>query len=151
MDGGDAALGFGGSGGDEEVGELFFVALDEVVGHGDELGFELVGGLEQEVFGVGGSFAAFGAAAAEEVLLAEFRLAHAERVGGVHVFDEELVALADGFQSAEDELGLVEEDDEVGLAGVVGAADDVIEAETKGDVVEGAGERDGVAVYLKND
>jgi len=78
-------------------------------------------------------------------------LAHAERVGGVDVFDEELVALADGFQSAEDELGLVEEDDEVGLAGVVGAADDVIEAETKGDVVEGAGERDGVAVYLKND
>ena len=104
-------MGFGGSGGDEEVGELLFVAFDQVVGRSDELGFELVGGLEQEVFGVGGSFAAFRAAAAEEVLLAEFCLAHAEGVGRVDVFDEELVALADGFQGAEEELGLVEEDD----------------------------------------
>jgi hypothetical protein len=38
-------------------------------------------------------------------------LAHAEGVGGVDVFDEELVALANGFEGAEEELGLVEEDD----------------------------------------
>jgi hypothetical protein len=38
-------------------------------------------------------------------------LAHAERVGGVDVFDEELVAFADGFEGAEEKGGLVEEDD----------------------------------------
>lgn len=31
---------------------------------------------------------------------------------------------------------------------MVGAADDVVEAEAEGDVVEGAGQGDGVAVYL---
>lgn len=88
---------------------------------------------------MGGAFAAFGAAAAEEVLLAELGLADAEGVGGVYVFDEELVALADGFEGTQEEDGLVEEDDEVGVAGVVGAADDVVEAEAEGDIVEGAG------------
>jgi hypothetical protein len=91
---------------------------------------------------------AFGAAAAEEVLVAELGLADAEGVGGVDVFDEELVAFADGFEGADEELGLVEDDEEVGVAGVVGAADDVVEAEAEGDVVEGAGEGDGVAIYL---
>ena len=128
--------------------QLGLVALDEVVGGGDEFRLELVGGLEQFVFGVGVALLAFGAAAAEEVLFAELGLADAEGVGGVDVFDEELVALADGFEGAEEELGLVEEDDEVGVAGVVGAADDVVEAEAEGDVVEGAGQGDGVAVYL---
>jgi hypothetical protein len=97
---------------------------------------------------VGGAFAAFGAAAAEEVLLAELGLAHAEGVGRVDVFDEQLIALADGFEGAEQELGLVEEDDEVRVAGVVSAADDVVEAEAERDVVEGTSEGDGVAVYL---
>ena len=97
---------------------------------------------------MGGAFAAFGAAAAEKILFAELGLAHAEGVGGVDIFNEQLVALADGFEGAEEELGLVEEDDEVGVAGVVGAADDVVEAEAEGDVVEGAGQGDGVAVYL---
>lgn len=60
---------------------------------------------------MGGSFAAFGAAAAEEVLFAEFGLADAEGVGGVDVFDEELVAFSDGLQGAEEQLRLVEEDD----------------------------------------
>ena len=91
--------------------QLGLVALDEVVGGGDEFRLELVGGLEQFVFGVGGALLAFGAAAAEEVLVTELGLADAEGVGGVDVFDEELVALADGFEGAEEELGLVEEDD----------------------------------------
>jgi hypothetical protein len=124
------------------------VTFDEVVCGGDEGWCELRGGFEEQVFGVGGAFAAFGAAAAEEVLLAELGLAHAEGIGGVDVFDEELIALADGFEGAEEELRLVEEDDEVGVAGVVGAADDVVEAKAEGDVVEGASEGDGVAVYL---
>lgn len=128
--------------------QLRLVAFDEVVGRGDELRFELVGGLEQGVFGVGGAALAFGAAAAEEVLAAELGLADAEGVGGVDVFDRELVAGADGFEGADEELGLVEDDEEVGVAGVVGAADEVVEAEAEGDVVEGAGEGDGVAVYL---
>ena len=87
------------------------MALDEVVGGGDEFWLELVGGFQQFVFGVGGALLAFGAAAAEEVLVAELGLADAEGVGGVDVFDEELVALANGFEGAEEELGLVEEDD----------------------------------------
>lgn len=87
------------------------MAFDEVVGGGDEGWGELGGGFEEQVFGVGGAFAAFGAAAAEEVLFTELGLAHAEGVGGVDVFDEELVALANGFEGAEEELGLVEEDD----------------------------------------
>ena len=91
--------------------QLRLVALDEVVCGSDEFRFELVGGFEQGVFGVGGAALAFGAAAAEEVLAAELGLAHAEGVGGVDVFDEELVALANGFEGAEEELGLVEEDD----------------------------------------
>ena len=111
------------------------MALDEVVGGGDKGWCELRGGFEQQVFGVGGAFAAFGAAAAEEVLFAELGLADAEGVGGVDVFDEELVAFADGFEGADEELGLVEDDEEVGVAGVVGAADDIVEAEAKGDVV----------------
>ena len=120
---------------DEEFVQLRLVALDEVVCGGDELRFELVGGLEQGVFGVGGAALAFGAAAAEEVLAAELGLAHAEGVGGVDVFDEELVAFADGFEGADEHLRLVEDDEEVGVAGVVGAADDVVEAEAEGDVV----------------
>lgn len=124
------------------------MAFDEVVGGGDEGGFQLRGGFEEQVFGVRGAFAAFGAAAAEEVLLAELGLADAEGIGGVDVFDKELVALADGFEGTEEESGLVEEDDEVGVAGVVGAADDVVEAEAERDVVESTCERDGVAVYL---
>jgi len=72
------------------------VAFDEVIGGGDEFWFELVGGFEQGVFGVGGAALAFGAAAAEEVLVAELGLADAEGVGGVDVFDEELVAGPDG-------------------------------------------------------
>ena len=129
--------------------QLRLVALDEVVGGRDELWLELVGGLEQFVFGVGGALLAFGAAAAEEVLAAELGLADAEGVGGVDVFDEELVAFADGLEGADEHLGLVEDDEEVGVAGVVGAADDVVEAEAEGDVVEGAGEGDGVAVDLE--
>jgi len=128
--------------------QLGLVALDEVVGGGDEFWFELVRGFEEFVFGVGGAALAFGAAAAEEVLAAELGLAHAEGVGGVDVFDEELVACADGFQGADEQLRLVEDDEEVGVAGVVGAADEVVEAQAEGDVVEGAGEGDGVAVYL---
>lgn len=128
--------------------QLGLVAFDEVVGGGDEFWLELVGGLEEFVFGVGGALLAFGAAAAEEVLVAELGLADAEGVGGVDVFDEELVAFADGFEGADEELGLVEDDEEVGVAGVVGAADDVVEAEAEGDVVERAGEGDGVAVDL---
>jgi hypothetical protein len=81
-------------------------------------------------------------------LLAELGLAHAEGIGGVDVFDEKLVALADWFERTEEELRLVEEDDEVRVAGVVGTADDVVEAEAERDVVEGAGEGDGVAVDL---
>ena len=115
--------------------QLRLVALDEVVGGGDELWFELVGGFQQFVFGVGGALLAFGAAAAEEVLVAELGLADAEGVGGVDVFDEELVAFADGFEGADEHLRLVEDDEEVGVAGVVGAADDVVEAEAEGDVV----------------
>ena len=67
---------------------------------------------------------------------------------GVDVFDGELVAGADGFEGADEELRLVEDDEEVGVAGMVGAADEVVEAEAEGDVVEGAGEGDGVAIYL---
>lgn len=78
------------------------MALDEVVGHGDELGLQLVGGLEQLVFGVGGALLAFGTFAAEEVLCAQLCLADAEGVGDVYVFDEELVALLDGLESADD-------------------------------------------------
>ena len=111
------------------------MALDEVVGGGDEFGLELVGGFEQGVFGVGGAALAFGAAAAKEILAAELGLADAEGVGGVDVFDEELVAFADGFEGADEHLRLVEDDEEVGVAGVVGAADDVVEAEAEGDVV----------------
>jgi hypothetical protein len=111
------------------------MALDEVVGGCYEFWFELVGGFEQFVFGVGGALLAFGAAAAEEVLATELGLADAEGVGGVDVFDEELVAFADGFEGANEELGLVEDDEEVGVAGVIGAANDVVEAETERDVV----------------
>ena len=124
------------------------MAFNEVVCGGDEGWGELRGGFEEQVFSVGGAFAAFGTATAEEVLFAELGLADAEGVGGVDVFDEELVAFADGLQGADEELGLIEDDEEVGVAGVVGAADDVVEAEAEGDVVEGAGEGDGVAVYL---
>ena len=88
------------------------MALDEVVGGGDEFGLELVGGFEQGVFGVGGAALAFGAAAAKEILAAKLGLADAEGVGGVDIFNEQLVALADGFEGAEEELGLVEEDDD---------------------------------------
>jgi hypothetical protein len=125
------------------------VAFDEVVCGCDELGFQLGGGFEEEILGVGCSFAAFRAAAAEEVLGAELGLADAEGVGGVYVFDEKLVALADGFEGAEEEGGLVEEDNQIRVTGVVSAADDVVEAEAEGDVVEGAGEGDGVAVDLR--
>lgn len=111
------------------------MAFDQVVGGGDEFWFQLVGGLEELVFGVGGALLAFRAVATEEVLTGELCLAHAERVGGVDVFDEELVAFADGFEGADEQLGLVEDDEEVGVAGVVGAADDVVEAEAEGDVV----------------
>jgi hypothetical protein len=104
------------------------VAADEVIGNRDELRFELVGGQEQFVFSMGGALLAFRAVAAEEVLRAEFCLAHAEGVGGVDVFDEELVAFADGFEGTDQQLGLVEDDEEVGVARVVGAADDVVEA-----------------------
>lgn len=135
MDGGDAALGFGWGGGDEELVELRGVAFDKVVGCGYELRFEFVGGEEEFVFCVGGALLAFGAVAAEEVLGRQLGLADAEGVGGVDVFDEELVAFADGFEGANEELGLVEDDEEVGVAGVVGAADDVVEAEAEGDVV----------------
>ena len=124
------------------------MALDEVVGGGNELWLKLVGGFEQFVFGVRGALLAFGAAAAEEVLAAELSLADAEGIGGVDVFDEELVAFADGSQGADQQLWLVEDDEEVGVAGVVGAADEVVEAQAEGDVVEGAGEGDGVAVDL---
>lgn len=148
LDGGDAALRFGWGGGDEEFVQFLLVPFDEVVGLRDKDGFQLVGGEEELVFGEGGAFAAFAAAAAEEVLVAEFGLADAEGVGGVDVFDEELVALFDGFEGAEKDLGLVEEDDEVGLAAVVGAADYVVEPEAEGDVVQGACEGDGVAVDL---
>ena len=115
--------------------QLRLVAFDEVVSGRDELWLELVGGLEQFVFGVGGALLAFGAAAAEEVLAAELGLADAKGVGGVDIFDEELVAFADGLESADEHLGLVEDDEEVGVAGVVGAADDVVEAKAEGDVV----------------
>lgn len=145
----DAALGFSGSGGDEELVQLGLVAFHEVIGGRDKFWLELVGGLKQFVFGVGGALLAFWATAAEQVLAAELSLAHAEWVGGVDVFDEELVAFADGFEGADEELGLVEDDEEVGVAGVVGAADEVVEAEAEGDVVEGAGEGDGVAVDLE--
>ena len=115
--------------------QLGLVAFHEVVGGGDEFGFELVGGPEQFVFGVCGALLAFGAAAAEEVLVAELGLADAEGVGGVYVFDEELVTFLDGLESADDQLWLVEDDEEVGVAGVIGAADDVVEAESERDIV----------------
>jgi hypothetical protein len=111
------------------------VAEDKVIGCGYELRFKLVGGQQQFIFGVGGALLAFRTVAAEEVLGRQFCLAHAEGVGGVDVFDEELVAFADGFEGADQQLGLVEDDEEVGVAGVVGAADDVVEAEAEGDVV----------------
>jgi hypothetical protein len=115
--------------------QLRLVAFDKIVGGRDELWLEFVGGLEQFVFGVGGALLALGATAAEEILAAELGLADAKGVGGVDVFDEELVAFADGFEGADEHLGLVEDDEEVGVAGVVGAADDVVEAEAEGDVV----------------
>lgn len=135
LDGGDAALGFGRGRGHEELMQLLFVTLDEVVGQGDEFGLQLVGGLEEFVFGVSGAFAAFGAAAAEEVLVVEFGLADAEGVAGVDVFNEKLVALLDWFEGAEEQLRLIEEDDKVGVAAVVGAADYVVKADPERDVV----------------
>jgi hypothetical protein len=108
--------------------QLLRVAADEVIGDRDELRFKLVRGKEEFVFGVGGALLAFRAVATEEVLGRKFCLAHAEGVSGVDVFDEELVAFADGFEGADEQLRLVEDDEEVGVAGVVGAADDVVEA-----------------------
>jgi hypothetical protein len=128
--------------------QLCRVAFDEVVGDGDELRLQLAGGLQQFVFGVGGALLALGAAAAEEVLGAQLSLADAERVGGVDVFDEELIAFSNGFEGADEDLGLVKDDEQVRVAGVVGAADEVVEAKAEGEVVERAGEGDGVAVDL---
>jgi hypothetical protein len=109
--------------------QLCRVAFDEVVGDGDELRLQLAGGLQQFVFGVGGALLALGAAAAEEVLGAQ-------------------LSLADGFEGADEDLGLVKDDEQVRVAGVVGAADEVVEAKAEGEVVERAGEGDGVAVDL---
>lgn len=128
-------MGFRRGRGHEELVQLLFVPFDEIVGQRDKLGFELIGGLEEFVFRVCGAFAAFGAAAAEEVLVVELSLADAEGVAGVDIFDEELVPFLDRFEGAEQELRLVEEDNEVGIAAVVCTTDNIVEAYAERNIV----------------